>query len=224
MKNSAVFRWLVFALLLSGLYGGFKIYQVSQSSASGGISNLDLPPLADFELTDRSGRRFRSADMKGKVWVASFFFSTCPSSCARLNANIRSLTDLKELQEVTWVSITVDPETDTERVLRAYAERLNADPERWLFCRHDDFSYVKRLADDVLRVGGVKYKGHNDFLVVVGKQGKVAGVFNGYNADDLVKGIKLLKKCLAEETPEESETEPGALKKASTVAAARDKA
>lgn len=211
MKNSAVLSWLVLALIVSGLYGGFKVYQVRLARSAGVHSTL--PPLEDFELTDRSGRPFRSAEMTGKVWAASFFFSTCPSSCARLNANIKSLCDMEELQEVTWVSITVDPQTDTRAVLSDYATKLNADPLRWLFCRHDNFAYVTRLADDVLRVGGVKYKGHNDYLVVVDRQGKVAGVFNGYNPDDLVKGIKLLKKCLAEEADKEAPAEPRHAKK-----------
>jgi protein SCO1/2 len=136
--------------------------------------------------------------MKGKVWVASFFFSTCPASCARLNANIKYLTTLEELQGVTWVSITVDPETDTQGVLKAYAENLNANLDRWHFCRSDDFSYIKRVAGDVLRVGGVAYKGHNDYVVVVDKDGKIAGLFNGYDVDSLSKGADLIKKCLAE--------------------------
>jgi protein SCO1/2 len=201
MNNSALPYWLGLAVVLAGLYGGYKMYQVEQSRASARIVTPDLPPLDHFELTDQDGKPFRSADMKGKVWVASFFFSTCPSNCARLNANIKYLTTLDELKDVTWVSVSVDPQTDTTPVLHAYAATLNADPDRWHFCRDNDFDYVKRVADDVLRVGGVAYKGHNDYVVVVDRNGKVAGMFNGYSQDDLLKGVKLLKQCLAEKAP-----------------------
>jgi hypothetical protein len=82
--------------------------------------------------------------------------------------------------------------------LRAYAEDLNADLSRWHFCRSDDFAYIKRLSEDVLTIGGVAYKSHNDYVVIVDKSGEIAGLFNGYSPDDLEKGVALLKKCLVE--------------------------
>ncbi len=204
MNNSALPYWLALAVILSALYGGYKVYQVEQHRRGGGVVAPQLPPLEDFELTDQLGRPFRSADMQGKVWVASFFFSTCPANCGRLNANIKSLADRDDLQDVTWVSITVDPETDTQAKLKAYAELLNADPDCWQFCRHDEFSYIKRLANDVFTVGGVSFKGHNDYVVVVDKRGEIAGMFNGYNLNDLEGGVEIIKKCLAEEAPSAS--------------------
>ncbi len=199
MKSSALPYWLAFAVLLAAAYGGFKMYQVQQAQATGGVERPKLPPLEEFVLTDQNGQEFRSADMKGRVWVTSFFFTTCPSSCAKLNANIKYMTTLEELADVRWVSITVDPLTDTEQALEAYAKSLGADTDRWRFCREENFDYVKRLANEVLRVGGVNYKGHNDYVVVIDKRGKIAGLFNGYDLRDLEKGVTLLKECLAEE-------------------------
>jgi protein SCO1/2 len=211
MKSSSLPYWLAFAVTLVAIYGGYKVYQTENARPTGGVA-ARLPRLQEFELTDQSGQPFRSADMKGKVWVASFFFSTCPASCARLNANIKYLTTLEELKDVTWISVTVDPETDSQGVLKAYAESLNANLDRWHFCRSDDFAYIKRVAGDILKVGGVAYKGHNDYVVVIDKDGKFAGLFNGYNVDSLNKGVDLIKKCLAEtaDTPESSETQPAA--------------
>ena len=110
-----------------------------------------------------------------------------------------------DTQGVTWVSITVDPENDTLEVLREYADRFGADPEHWLFCR-GDFGYVKRLADDVLKVGGVTYKSHNDYAVIVDKNGRVAGMFNGSSTSDSEKGVELLKQLLSEQPAEPSHT------------------
>lgn len=198
MKNSALPYWLTFAVVLAAAYGGFKLYQVQHfRSDLGGVTAINLPPLENFELTDERGQPFRSADMKGKVWVVSFFYSTCPFSCARLNANIKSLTAKEELKDVTWVSITVDPAKDTQAVLSKYAQQLGADEDRWHFCRHDDFGYVKRLSEDVLRVGGVNYQGHNDYVVVIDQKGEIAGMFNGYDPDSLERGVGVIKKLLA---------------------------
>jgi len=198
MNNSAVPYWLAFAVVLAALYGGFKWYQVEQSRSAGdALLMVDLPPLEEFELTTQAGKPFRSRAMRGKVWVVSFFFSTCPGSCSRLNANIKYLSSLPEIKDATWVSITVDPVADTQAVLAAKAKELNADPERWLFCRSDDFDYIKRIAHDMLKVGGVSYKGHNDFAVVVGKDGSIAGYFNAISTQQSEKGVKLIEKCLA---------------------------
>ena len=112
MNNPRLPYWLAFFLLLATVYGGWKWYQVREHQMSYGVSEPKLPPLEDFELTRSNGESFRSADMKGKVWVASFFFSTCPGTCSRLNANIKGFTTLDELSDVTWLSMSVDPVTD----------------------------------------------------------------------------------------------------------------
>jgi protein SCO1/2 len=136
--------------------------------------------------------------MKGKVWVVSFFFSTCPGSCKRLNANIKYLSSLDELADVTWLSITVDPQTDTLPVLAAYAENMNADPQRWIFARAD-FDYVRRIAHDMLKVGGVSLKSHNDYAVIIDKRGEIAGMFNASSTNESKRGVDIIKQCLAED-------------------------
>ena len=82
MKNSALPYWLALAVVVAATYGGFKVYQAERqrSEAAAALEEINLPPLTDFELTKSDGTPFRSADMKGKVWVATFFFSTCPGS------------------------------------------------------------------------------------------------------------------------------------------------
>jgi cytochrome oxidase Cu insertion factor (SCO1/SenC/PrrC family) len=207
MNNSTLPYWLTFAVLLAALYGGFKWYQVERYHAAGAASyeegGLDLPPLTDFELTERSGKTFRSADMKGKVWVVSFFFSSCTGTCSRLNAGIAELSRRPEAKDVTFVSITVDPVTDTLTKLREYADRHHADPDRWLFCRADDFDYIKRLADDVLHVG-VMYQGHKDYAVIIDRNGKIADMFNAVSTSDSERGMKIIQKCLAEPAKSEA--------------------
>jgi cytochrome oxidase Cu insertion factor (SCO1/SenC/PrrC family) len=209
MNNSALPYWLAFAVALAALYGGFKVYQSEQQRREAAIAaeELSLPPLTDFELTKSDGTPFRSADMKGKVWVASFFFSTCPGSCTRLNQNIKYLSSLDEIADADWVSITVDPATDTLPVLAAKAKELNADPERWYFCR-GEFDDVRRIAHDYMKVGGVSLKGHNDYAVIIDKQGEIAGMFNAVSTNDSKKGLEIIKRELAKEYVPEPEKSP----------------
>ena len=114
-------------------YGGWKWWQVQRvrSVDRGEAIPVDAvgPPLTEFELTERSGQPFRSADMKGKVWVATYFFTTCPGNCIRLNQNIKFMHNMPELKDVTWVSITCDPDNDTLAALRELRRPLAGRPE-----------------------------------------------------------------------------------------------
>lgn len=205
MKNSTLPYWLSLMVLVVASYGVWKWWQVVQFEASRAVGGVEYsgPPLTEFELTERSGEPFRSRDMLGKVWVTTFFFTTCPGACPRLNANIRHLNSLEELKDVTWVSISVDPDTDTLPMLQAYAERFQADPKRWLFCRAD-LGYVKRLGQDFLKLP-VSWKGHNEMAVVIDKTGKVRGMYDATRVSQSEKLRTLLLECLAEEPPDEKD-------------------
>jgi cytochrome oxidase Cu insertion factor (SCO1/SenC/PrrC family) len=201
MNNSSLPYWLSLMVLFVASYGGWKWYQVQQYEANreiGGVT-FDGPPLEEFELTERSGEPFRSADMKGKVWVTTFFFATCPGQCPRLNANIKQLHDLPELKDVTWVSITVDPDNDTLEVLRDYADRYQADPKRWLFVR-GDFDYIKRVGEEIMKLE-VSWRGHKDYAIVIDRASKVRGMFDATSISQSQKLRQLLVTCLAEKEP-----------------------
>lgn len=199
MNNTSVPYWLAFMVLLGASFGGWKWWQVQQFQASQEMGGLEFqgPPLEEFELTECHGELFRSRDMLGKVWVTTFFFATCQGTCPRLNANIKHLNSLEELQDVTWVSVTVDPDTDTLPNLREYAERFNADPERWLFCR-GDFGYVRRIGQDFMNVD-ISWRGHKDYAVVIDREGNIRGMYDAVRLSQIEKLRVLLLKCLKED-------------------------
>lgn len=95
------------------------------------------PPIGDvpaFELVDQLGRSVNTQDLRGKVWVADFVFTRCAAVCPILSARMQSLQrKVGDQPGVHFVSFSVDPEHDTPEVLKAYAGRYEADPERWWF-------------------------------------------------------------------------------------------
>jgi protein SCO1/2 len=202
VNNTTLPYWLALMVAFAGMYGAWKWYQVEQAGSTGGILIDHMPPLEEFELTERSGDPFRSAEMRGKVWVVTFFFSQCAGSCPRLNSSIRHMNSLEEIQDVTWVSITVDPEQDTLPVLQEYADRFSADPQRWLFCR-GDLGYVNRIGRDFLKVDDVSLRGHRDYATVIDRSGKVRGVFDATSRAQSERMVELLKELLAEAPPAE---------------------
>jgi cytochrome oxidase Cu insertion factor (SCO1/SenC/PrrC family) len=199
--SSAVPFILCGIVFIGALYGGWTWWRHEQwklEKADAIPASTVGPPLKEFELTERSGKPFRSLDMRGRVWVASYFFTTCPGQCLRLNANIQILSKQPDLKDVTWVSITCDPDTDTLEALRAYADRYEADPERWLFCRAD-LDYIKRIA------AGMKVflslKGHQDYAIVIDREGKIRGMFDATSESQCKRMHNLLLECLAEKPP-----------------------
>lgn len=166
------------AVVVLGGYLGLRWWQVESRTwtPADAIAASDIgPPLLEFELTERNGQPFRSADMRGRVWVASYFFTTCPGACVQLNQNIKTFHNDPDLQDVTWVSITCDPDNDTLDALRQYAEHYQADPQRWLFCR-GELDYIKQVG----RGMGVEVyrQSHKTFVVVVDRQGDIRGVYD----------------------------------------------
>jgi protein SCO1/2 len=93
-------------------------------------------PLAvgPFALTERSGDTFTPEQLRGKVWVAHFFFTTCPGPCVKTMPAMQRLQEaFKGKRDVALVSITVRSSHDTMELLRDYADAKQADKDQWLF-------------------------------------------------------------------------------------------
>lgn len=89
--------------------------------------------LPEFQLTNQDGESFGSAQLHGKIWIASFIFTSCPGPCPIISSRMAELQKPLEKTDVRLVSFTVDPATDTPPVLRAYADKLKAQTQRWAF-------------------------------------------------------------------------------------------
>ena len=88
-----------------------------------------------FELTRDDGTTFGSEELRGRVWIASFLFTSCTSVCPTLASQLGNLEGrtAQHGDRVMLVSITVDPEADTPERLHTYASQFRHDPSRWVF-------------------------------------------------------------------------------------------
>lgn len=87
----------------------------------------------DFSLTNQQGKPLGSSDMAGKIWVADFIFTNCPTICPAMTQEMARLQSEFVADPVYFVSFSVDPERDTPRVLSRYAAAYGADDRRWHF-------------------------------------------------------------------------------------------
>jgi protein SCO1/2 len=150
----------------------------------------------DFVLTERSGRRIARADLAGDVWVADFIFTRCSGVCPLLSSRMATLQRVLREQEIDarLVSFSVDPSHDTPEVLREYAKRYSADPERWLFLtgtRDELHSLIGKgfLLSVAEGAPGEVDPGelitHSDRFVLVDRQARIRGYYHGSDEEAL---------------------------------------
>lgn len=220
--STAVRTWLTFVLVLVGAYGSYSFWRAYQAHAASVAestateqpvsaakpSKSTLPPVAleNFTFTDSNGEPFPMKNLEGKVWAASYFFATCPGFCLQMNYEIVGIAeDLRDL-DITFVSFTVDPETDTPAELKAYAAKLKADPEHWKFLTGDP-KKIQEFGQGSLKMPATKE--HNDKLVLVGADGRVVG---WYSTRDSLK-VKQFKRKVRELLSDEAAASKGAEKR-----------
>ena len=153
---------------------------------------FELPD--DYALVDHHGRPFTPETMRGKVWVAGFVFTTCPSTCPVVT---RSMADLRERfdkmgHDVEMVSFTVDPTHDTPEVLAEYFEGIGVQTDKWRFVTGEPRAVLSLVREGFqLGVGdreagpdGIAYDiAHSTKLALIGPDGGVRG-FYGIEPDE----------------------------------------
>ncbi len=155
-----------------------------------------LPP---FSLQSQSGQSVSLESLKGKVWVANFIYTGCGATCPTQTQRMAFLQTLVPSEEVKWVSITVDPETDTPARLKEYAERYHADPKKWFFLTGDTQS-IQDVATKGFKLSVAKEDAttifHSERMVLVDRSGEIRGYFEFAETGNksLLKAIDALLK------------------------------
>ena len=132
-----------------------------------------------FELTNQNGKKVSTVDLKGKVYVLEFFFTTCPTICPRMNQNMLEIEKQFFGQpDFSIVSITIDPEKDTQKQLKEHADQLGVTSSKWHFLTGDK-TYIFDLANNGFNLfvgqntaidGGFE---HSGFFALIDKNGNI---------------------------------------------------
>jgi protein SCO1/2 len=148
----------------------------------------DMGPAPDFALISSDGAEFRLSSLRGKVVVVAFIYTWCPDVCPLLTGKMaRVQEDLGTSfgKDVSFLSITVDPERDTAAVLRNYAETFDADPAGWFFLT-GDVAAVRQVTADygVLTIPGADSEiGHNLLTTLIDRHGRMRVQYAGHRFD-----------------------------------------
>jgi len=153
-------------------------------------------PAAPFTLIDQRGEAFDSSTLRGKVWLGSVFFANCPGPCFRENQAVADL--LREIDDpdLVAVSLTCDPENDTPEVLRRYADRFEANADRWKFLT-GDMAVIKKVANETFFLPA-EVGVHSERGVVFDREGRLRGGYHLLQPDRVALLKQLILDVLAE--------------------------
>jgi len=144
----------------------------------------------NFSLTNQDGLEVNENTTKGKIYVADFFFVTCPTICPRMKKNLLTVYEAyKGNTNILLLSHTIDPEHDSVAVLKDFAERLGADSKQWHFLTGNRDSiyelathgYYATALPDSTEPGGYVHSGG---LILIDKNRRVRGIYDGTSEKD----------------------------------------
>lgn len=178
----------------SGEPAGRELQQLDRSPTQ-------LTPLyevPEFKLTDQTGNPFGTEQLRGRVWLANFIFTRCVLSCpmqtTKMAALIEELDALEGGEEITYVSISVDPEHDSPEVLRTYGAQYDVDPARWRFLtgERDDIWELSRkgfklpVEERQMEAGLPLF--HSSMIVLLDDRLRVHMYYDGLGDDERIPG------------------------------------
>ena len=160
--------------------------------------------IADFSLVDQDSNEVTNATFRNKIYVADFFFTTCPTICPIMKTQmLRVYEHFMDNDKVMFLSHTIDPDYDSVAVLHEFAERLGVSSTKWHFVtglKEDIYdigqrSYMVTAMEDEDEPGGYLHSGA--FILVDGDR-RVRGMYDGTSEEDVDRLIGDIPKLLEE--------------------------
>ncbi|MFN7014533.1 MAG: SCO family protein, partial [Bacteroidia bacterium] len=160
--------------------------------------------IADFKLLKQNGDTVSLKNLDGKIYVADFFFTTCPTICPKMSDQMyRVYQKYLDNPNVVIVSHTVMPEVDSVPVLKAYADKYHAKSEKWIFLTGSKEEIYKLARKSYFAVitegdGGISDFIHTENFILVDKQKRIRGFYDGTSKEDVDRLIKEIGYLLKE--------------------------
>lgn len=184
----------IYVIFFTLLFSGFYIFLTATIDSS----KSRLPVLNDvrpFSFQRQDGQVISDKDIKNKVYVAEFFFTTCPGICPKMNTNMKTVYEkYRNNNDFLILSHTVDPDNDSVERLKFYADSMHADISHWWFLTGSKENLYKAaresyiLDDPKNNAASISEQFlHTQFFALVDKNGRVRGIYDGLKKDEIKK-------------------------------------
>ncbi len=197
---------LAYLVLTTGKHNIKKLQYFGPKSLAANGKDTIYHTIPAFSLIDQDGKPFGDKDLNNKIYVANFFFTSCPTICPKMQTlmkKIQDTDDFKKLNDFKLVSFTVDPDNDTPEKLKEFSSLIKAEKNRWYFLTGNrdsiyDLAYkgfMVNAMEDKKADGGFL---HSDIMLLIDKEKRVRGIYEGTSYKDVKRLIDEAKVLVAQ--------------------------
>jgi len=172
-----------------------KIYKpsdVNPKLVDESVRNFELEhSVSEFELLSQNGDTVGLESIEGKIYVADFFFTTCGNICPKMTTQMKILHDYYlQNDDIMFVSHTVYPEEDSVPVLKAYADKYEINPNKWLLLTGEKQTIYDLARKSYFAVltegdGGERDFIHTENFMLMDKSQRIRGYYDGTFPEDM---------------------------------------
>ncbi len=188
--------WVALGVIIIAI-AGINLWSVFDTKPEA-LTETAAVSVPDFSLTNQQGEPLGLSDMAGKIWVADFIFTNCPTICPAMTQEMARLQSEFVADPVYFVSFSVDPERDTPRVLSRYAAAYGADDRRWHFLTGDK-AKIYQLAEQGFSLAA-GHKGseilHSPRFVLVKADGNIHDFYDSRSGPAMLRLRRDVKALL----------------------------
>ncbi|NKI26654.1 SCO family protein [Arenibacter sp. 6A1] len=155
--------------------------------------------VADFSFVNQNGKEITQADYEGKIYIADFFFTTCPTICPIMTKNMADIQQkILNDEEVMLLSHTVTPDIDSVPQLKEYALEQGVLDHKWNLVTGDKKELYEMARKSYMAVktdgdGGPYDMIHTENFILVDKERRIRGFYDGTKSEDIEKLLEDLE-------------------------------
>jgi protein SCO1/2 len=201
MRKKGLIYLFFFVLLLAGFYAALTL--------TTDFAKVKLPILTTvqpFSFLRQDSVMVSQVDVKKRVYVAEYFFTTCKGICPKMNKNMKYIYEkFKTDPNFMIISHTVNPDTDSLPILKHYADSLDASPSNWWFVTGTKEALYKTARESYLlddpknNTKNIEEQFlHTQFFTLVDRNGRVRGVYDGIKKEEVEQLIHDITELIAE--------------------------
>jgi len=146
-----------------------------------------------FQFTDQLGENFTPENTKNKIYIANFFFTSCPSICPPMREKLIDIATTFQKESLLVLSITIDLKNDSIPVLNNYSEATNISKDKWVFLKGSPLELSKIAKKFKTSFSNSNNSGdfyHSSYVALVDTKQQIRGFYDILNAE----AIQLLKE------------------------------
>jgi len=148
------------------------------------LNNISSPnpihKVSYFSFIDQHDNIFTTNDLKNKITISDFFFTSCPVICPRMSEKMKELAEIyKNEKNIQFLSISVDPKNDSKEVINNYISTRKLNYSNWYFLQTD--SSISSLLPEGFLLSGENLPGmHPTKFILINYEGEIVGYYDPF--------------------------------------------